>query len=88
MSMSDEKWKWVIVGKEGCVWCEKTKKLLHDHDIEFVYMEAKDSLREFLINNNLITVPQVYANGWLVGGHEDTELWLNAHWKRMKVLHG
>lgn len=72
--------KFVIVGKEGCVWCDKTKALFHDRDIEFLYIEAKDTLRDFLIGSNLITVPQVFNDGHLIGGHEETVLWMEKHY--------
>lgn len=70
---------WVIVGKEGCVWCSKTIDLFQKRHIEFTYINAKDSLRDFMVCSNLLTVPQVFENGELIGGHEDIVDYFELH---------
>lgn len=75
--------KWVVLGKPECPWCTKVETLLHDHDIEFVYMNVLGTdLYQFMINCGLLTVPQVYRDGSLVGGYEDTEAYLSEMYNR------
>lgn len=65
--------KWVVLGKPECPWCRKVESLLHDYDIEFVYMNIIGTeLHQFLINSGLETVPQVFCNGQIIGGYENT----------------
>jgi glutaredoxin len=68
--------KIVVVGKPGCVWCDRTKNLLHHYDVEFTYIEAKGEMRDFLVANNLLTVPQVFDEGKLIGGHDTLAVYL------------
>lgn len=63
--------KWVVVGKPNCIWCSKTMDTLDASGIPYAYLEAKTDLRDFLVLNDLHTVPQVWVNGFLIGGHED-----------------
>ena len=74
--MSNE--HFVILGRESCPWCDKAKELVTSKDHTFHYfdvMEA-DSIREFLIQNGMDTVPQVYKDGEYIGGYSDLENYL------------
>lgn len=66
--------KWVMLGKPECKWCKEVETILHEHDIEFVYMNVVgNELTHFLINCGLTTVPQVFKNGILIGNYEETK---------------
>ncbi len=69
---------WVVVGKGRCVWCDKVKSLLHDRHIDFLYIDALEEkgVRDFLIGQNLMTIPQVYFDGDRIGGYEHTLAYL------------
>lgn len=64
----------VVIGKEECPWCVKVQDLLRKHDIKFVYMDVLEfpDMRTFLVNSNIQSVPQVYVDGYRVGGYEQT----------------
>lgn len=70
--------KFVIIGKPGCPWCDKVKTLLKDHSYTYIELTGQpgDTLRTFLIDNGLKTVPQVFSSGWHIGGYEHTEEYL------------
>ena len=71
--------KWVILGKPECEYCHGVLDLMHEYDIEFTYMDVVgNELTNFLINCGLLTVPQVYHNGYHVGGYEETKNYLEA----------
>lgn len=67
---------YVVLTKPECEWCVKTKELLaerHESFIEFNIIEHP-SLREFLLANNIKTVPQIYRNGFHIGGYAALEI--------------
>lgn len=64
---------YVLLTKPECEWCTKAKELLRKHGEEFVEFNIIEHpiLREFLIANKLKTVPQIFINGYLIGGYQD-----------------
>jgi glutaredoxin len=70
--------KWVVLGKPECPWCDKVKQLLHEHHIEFTYMDVTQSpdLWNFLINCGVTTVPQVFQGDFWLGGYIATQDYL------------
>lgn len=69
---------WVVIGREGCVWCERAEALLRENGFIPLYLSITDNegLREFLRGSDLRTVPQVYRNGHRVGGFEELKQFL------------
>jgi len=69
-----------IYSKNDCGWCTKSKELMNKHEMlyqEYVLNEdyTKDELRQ-LINpklGELLTVPQIFIDGKLIGGYNDFE---------------
>lgn len=61
----------VIVTSKTCPWCDKAKALLTKEGHTFKEIDVA-SVKEFLLANNLTTIPQVYLNGSRIGGYEDT----------------
>lgn len=51
---------WLIVGRETCTYCRMAKTLLMQYGIEYEYREKSNG-----------PVPEIYADGELVGGFED-----------------
>jgi glutaredoxin len=69
--------KWVILGRPECPWCDKVSALLYNKGIIHIYMNVeKGGLNHFLTNCGLSTVPQVFMNGFLIGGYDETERFL------------
>lgn len=70
---------WVVIGQNGCQWCDKALLLLKGLGIEPLYLNASDHpvLKEFLGGNGLRTVPQVFRNGDRIGGFEQLSKLLN-----------
>ena len=72
---------WAVVTKDGCPWCESVAKLMAYCDIEYreVNITNDQLLRAFIREDlGLKSVPQVFHNGHLVGGYEDTVTYMNA----------
>lgn len=55
----------------------KAKDLLRQHGKMFIEFSVEEHpvLRDFLKANSVYTVPQVFANGIMVGGYEDLVEW-------------
>jgi glutaredoxin len=73
---------YVIIGKPNCKYCDSAKKILNIHNEEYVYFEASlsphgEAFKNFIMANNLKTVPQVWLNGHYIGGFEQLERHLN-----------
>lgn len=66
--------KWVIIGRPECTYCEKIWDYFEGKEIEFTYFNVREelSIRDFLRASGLTTVPQVFLNGFLIGGCDDT----------------
>lgn len=65
----------VLFTMPDCHWCKKAKELLTERDEKYVEFDITQHpiLREFLVANNLTTVPQVFNDGLLIGGYVDLE---------------
>lgn len=68
----------VILGRENCPWCDKAKELLTEKEHSFHYLDVmkEDALREFLLQNGLDSVPQVYRDGEYIGDYAELENYL------------
>jgi glutaredoxin len=74
VAMLDDR-KWVILGSTRCPWCDRVKSLLTARGIRFTYfnINVHPELQAFLKASGMETVPQVYVNGKIIGGFEDTK---------------
>jgi glutaredoxin len=66
--------KVVVLGRSNCVWCERVKDLLRTYGVTFADFNIIDcpELIAFLQASGLTTVPQVFVDGQLVGGYQET----------------
>lgn len=66
---------WVILTKQGCVWCDKAKELMDKKIGDYTEMDIFSStgLMSFLKASGLNTVPQIFQDGHLIGGYKDLE---------------
>lgn len=73
--------RWVVVGRPGCGYCDKAKDLLNKNEIPFTYLDLTEypDLAVFLKANGFETVPQVFANGSNVGGFRETKDVIQVH---------
>lgn len=65
-----------IFTKTDCVWCVKAKELMKNLSLNYTEYKLgtdyqKEDLQELLGKEKRLTVPQIYVNGYLVGGYED-----------------
>ncbi len=69
--------RWVIIGKDNCKWCFKAMTMFQTLGVEYDYynMDRREDLKDFLISCGLTTAPQIYLNGYLIGGYDDTVEW-------------
>lgn len=66
--------KVVVLGRPNCVWCDRVKDLLRTYGVNFAdfnIIEAPE-LIAFMKASGLTTVPQVFVDGQLVGGYQET----------------
>lgn len=63
----------VILTKKKCIYCDKAKELMNKRNKKFVEFDIDDKpdLKEFMKANELFTVPQIFENGFMVGGYDD-----------------
>ena len=69
---------YTIITKRDCPWCDKVKEEFDTRGLKyelFVIEEATILLR-LLKSMGFKTVPQVFANGYSIGGYEDTKTYL------------
>lgn len=59
-----------IYSKNNCPFCDRAKALLESKGVEFktVNIEEETNAREFLMDQGLRSVPQVFKNGVLLPG--------------------
>jgi len=71
--------KWVVIGRPDCLWCNKVGYFLTECGIPYTYLNYEEypGLKHFLSASGLKTVPQVFEDGRLVGGYEDTVSYVN-----------
>ena len=77
--MADDNAKWVVVSRGNCPWCDKVKSMLSGEGITYTTydIDVLPSIKMFIKDCGLNTVPQVFRNGKLIGGFGDTALWIN-----------
>ena len=72
----------IVYTSNDCVWCERVKKALSEADLPFDERNIDWPVYREEWRNHLgdarKTVPQVVANGTLIGGFEATTAWLRA----------
>ena len=59
-----------VYSKNNCPFCDRAKALLESKDIPFkiIKMEENSGAREFLMEQGLRSVPQIFKNGVLLPG--------------------
>jgi glutaredoxin len=59
-----------VYSKNNCPFCDRAKALLESKDIPFtvIKMEDDSSAREFLMEQGLRSVPQIFKDGVLLPG--------------------
>jgi glutaredoxin len=59
-----------VYSKNNCPFCDRAKALLESKDIPFkvIKMEDEPSAREFLMEQGLRSVPQIFKDGVLLPG--------------------
>ena len=70
-----------IYTKENCVWCDRAKRLLNAHSIDFDEVDLSNDIERLnfykKIGDNVKTVPQVYIDDKRIGGYPQLKAWLN-----------
>jgi len=62
----------LLYTKNNCIYCKMLKNLLKKNNIEFKEISlTKDTFEVFKLESNLLTVPQLYNNGILIGGYNN-----------------
>lgn len=72
----------IIITKNRCDWCTKTKSLLDESGLEYEEVNIDDSLymKTILSMAKVATVPQVFRpDGELIGGYEHVKVYLGRH---------
>jgi len=74
----------VIYTKDNCIWCVKAKELMKSLSISYVEKKlgvdyTKDDIIKLLGRELNITVPQIVADGVLIGGYDDLTQWVDDH---------
>lgn len=76
--------KFVVLSRPNCVWCDRAKELLRDHNATFAEFDVNEviPLKDFIAANGLTTVPQVYMDGTHLGGYQNLKAMfdLNLGW--------
>ena len=59
-----------VYSKNNCPFCDRAKALLESKDVPFkiIKMEENSGAREFLMEQGLRSVPQIFKNGVLIPG--------------------
>jgi len=60
----------IVYSKNNCPFCDRAKALLESKEIQFktVMMEDTPGAREFLMDQGLRSVPQIFKDGVLLPG--------------------
>ena len=80
----------VIYSKSNCNWCVKAKELMNKLQLNYTEKVldvdyTRDYLRALLYGDNPVsvtpplTVPQIFVDGYRVGGYEDFAEWCDNH---------
>lgn len=68
-----------IIGKDDCIYCDKTKELLDKHNLTYKYEKMNDKLRRMQLYEDLMdeydvlvnSVPIIYINNKYIGGYNE-----------------
>jgi glutaredoxin 3 len=68
----------IVYSKTVCPYCVQAKSLLKSKGIEFTEINIEEDMigREFLIEQGLRSVPQIYDGENLIGGFDKLQTWL------------
>lgn len=63
-----------VYGAQWCTFCKKLKDYLELNDIEHEFIDIDIKVKEslILVEKNLTTIPQVFKDENLIGGHDAT----------------
>ena len=63
-----------VYGAQWCTYCKKLKDYLELNDVEHEFVDIDIRVKEslILIEKNLVTIPQVFKDEKLIGGHDAT----------------
>jgi len=62
----------LLYTKNNCIYCKMLKNLLKKNNIKFKeIILTQDTFEVFKLESNLLTVPQLYNNGILIGGYNN-----------------
>lgn len=63
----------VVYGKMNCTYCDKSKMALDIAGIPYTYTDIMldEDAMDFLIENGLRSVPQIFIDGEYVGGYTE-----------------
>ena len=59
-----------IVTRPGCIWCDRAKALLEEHEVTFTTVEFNEGMGPLFLTLGMTTVPQVWRNKQHIGGYE------------------
>lgn len=68
----------IVYSKTVCPYCVQAKSLLKSKGIEFTEINIEQDMigREFLLEQGLRSVPQIYDGETLIGGFDKLQIWL------------
>ncbi|MDG4868295.1 glutathione peroxidase [Guyparkeria sp. 1SP6A2] len=68
----------MLFSRKGCPFCARAKGMLHDAELEFDEIVVGDdvNLRALRAVTQTEMVPQVFVDGQLIGGSDETQQWL------------
>jgi glutaredoxin 3 len=68
----------IVYSKTVCPYCVQAKSLLKSKGIEFTEINIEEDMigREFLMEQGLRSVPQIYDGENLIGGFDKLQTWL------------
>ena len=76
-----------IYTKDSCPFCDMAKTLLESHGVQFtvVNVSEKSEARDFLIEQGLRSVPQIFNNTTLIqGGYQGLAAKPEEFWTQLK----
>lgn len=71
--------KFVVISMPNCVWCQRAIKLLEENGLAYEKYDIKENnvMGEFIKSAGFTTVPQIFTDGKLIGGHDSLVAYLN-----------
>jgi glutaredoxin 3 len=68
----------IVYSKTVCPFCVQAKSLLKSKGIEFTEINIEEDMigREFLLEEGLRSVPQIYDGETYIGGFDKLQTWL------------